>query len=41
VSLSNIDDKYDYSNVEFPMSFDDITSFEENNQVMYFCLLYR
>ena len=31
--LRQIEDKYNWANVNFPCSFDDITTFESNNQV--------
>lgn len=31
--LSKLEDKYNYDNVEFPTSYDDIKTFEENNKV--------
>ena len=34
--LRQLDDKYDYSNVNFPSTFDDIATFEENNKVSVF-----
>ena len=32
-SLTKVDDKYSYDNVNFPASLDDITTFEDNNKV--------
>jgi hypothetical protein len=34
--LKNIEDKYNYEGIEFPVTFDDITKFEDNNQVCIF-----
>ena len=31
--LSKIEDKYSWENVNFPTTFDDITTFENNNRV--------
>ena len=31
--LQNMEDKYDWSDITFPISFDQITTFEENNKV--------
>ncbi len=35
-ALSKIEDKYDYSNIQFPASYEDIASFEERNKVSIF-----
>jgi hypothetical protein len=32
-ALSKLEDKYSYDNVDFPASFDDIKTFEDNNKV--------
>ena len=34
--LKKVEDKYDYSGVDFPTSYDDIRAFEENNEVAVF-----
>jgi hypothetical protein len=34
--LSKVEDKYNYDGIEFPVSFNDITKFENNNQVCIF-----
>jgi elongation factor Tu len=38
--LKKVDDKYNYDDVNFPASYDDIKQFEHNNKSLSFCLNY-
>jgi hypothetical protein len=37
-ALAKVEDKYDWSEVSFPMGFEEYFIFEDKNQILRFCL---